>query len=114
MYTIAKTFKFEAAHYLDHLPGWHPCSKIHGHGYKVTFFYRDKDLDSEGFVIETGRLSYIKDWINLNLDHNVINNVIENPTAERIAEFLFNKFKHEKLFKVEVKETDTLTASYEI
>ena len=32
---LRKTFQFEAAHLLPHLPKQHKCRRLHGHSFKV-------------------------------------------------------------------------------
>lgn len=34
-YEITKSFRFEAAHSLPHLPKDHQCHRVHGHSYEI-------------------------------------------------------------------------------
>ena len=45
------------------------CSRLHGHSWAITLIFEAKELDVNGFVIDFGDLHFIKDWIDLNLDH---------------------------------------------
>ncbi len=45
------------------------CSRLHGHSWAITLTFEAKELDDNGFVIDFGDLHFIKDWIDLNLDH---------------------------------------------
>jgi 6-pyruvoyltetrahydropterin/6-carboxytetrahydropterin synthase len=45
------------------------CSRLHGHSWAITLIFEAKELDVNGFVIDFGDLHFLKDWIDLNLDH---------------------------------------------
>lgn len=45
------------------------CSRLHGHSWAITLTFEAKELDVNGFVIDFGDLHFLKDWIDLNLDH---------------------------------------------
>lgn len=117
MYTISKEFMFSASHQLKGLPEGHPCSRVHGHNYTVKIELKSKTLDERGFVLDYGELRPIKDWIDSNLDHRHLNDVmgVLNPTAENIATFIYYTFKRDfpLLFAVEVSETPKTNARYE-
>lgn len=84
-----KTYKFSAAHtlglkslkYEENLKIFGKCAKkeSHGHNYMLVIFSRHREIFSEVEKV-------IK-----NLDHNLLNNFIENPTLENIAEYIFNR-----------------------
>lgn len=114
MYIITKEFNFSAGHFLCDLRPGHPCGRFHGHNYKVIVELRSTKLEN-GFVRDYGDLKPIKDFIDNNLDHRHLNDILEQPTAEQIARFLFDRFKNEfpELNSVTVKETDKTTAKYE-
>lgn len=117
MYTIRKEFSFAASHKLIGLREDHPCSRTHGHNYVVTVELQSFELNHNDFVIDYRELQPIKEWIENNLDHQHLNDVkgISQPSAECIAEFLFNSFKerYPMLKAVEVSETPKTTARYE-
>jgi 6-pyruvoyltetrahydropterin/6-carboxytetrahydropterin synthase len=116
MFKITKEFSFCAAHQLNELGEGHPCSRVHGHNYKVKVELKSNDLDSAGMVQDYGELKEIGNWIDEFLDHRNLNNVIPgNPTAENIAKWIFYKWKHiyPLLSAVDVSETDKTWARYE-
>lgn len=49
-----------------------PCRRIHGHQGKVTINMSSESLDNRGFVIDFKELTFIKKFINDNLDHRFI------------------------------------------
>lgn len=73
MYTIEKRFTFEASHFLENLREGHPCTKLHGHSYKLYVRLVAKELDPKtGFIIDFGDLKFIKEYIDKNIDHSLI------------------------------------------
>lgn len=85
---IVREYRFEAAHTLV----WHPgkCSRIHGHSYRVEVAIRGP-LDQRGVVVEFGELDQLVNPAIEELDHRDLGQVIDNPTAERIAAWLFGR-----------------------
>jgi 6-pyruvoyltetrahydropterin/6-carboxytetrahydropterin synthase len=116
MFTIRKSFEFSASHQLDGLPTIHPCSRLHGHNYKVEIVLKAKELDEVGFVKDYRLLDEIKAFIDTTLDHRHLNDVFQfNPTAENIAKhlYIFIKLRFTQLYAVTVKETEKTSATYE-
>lgn len=115
MYEITKDFSFSAAHQLEGLPEEHPCSRLHGHNYCIRLSMVAKELDSIGFVRDYRELDSFKHYIDDTLDHYNLNDVIPgNPTAERIAEFLFHKAQELgiKVSSISVSETPKTWARF--
>ncbi len=120
MYSITKTFKFEAAHQLQDWPELHQCSRLHGHSYELTVEMVGASLETSNkpSVIEDyGDISAcVKKYIVSKWDHQNLNEVlnIRNTTAEILAMLAFNiLIKHlPQLNKVTVCETSSSSASY--
>jgi len=115
MYKISKEFHFSAAHCLDMLPPEHPCSRLHGHNYIIRVFLKSDTLNDVCFVRDYGELKPIKEYIDDIMDHQLLNEFIEVPTAENIAKHFYDTFKsfYPELYKIEVSETPKTNASYE-
>lgn len=116
MYRINKEFHFSASHILHGLAENHPCSRLHGHNYVVTMHFQSTRLNEVGFIIDYRDLDSIKQFIDNELDHRHLNDILPfNPTAENMAKYFYDKFKQEypQLYKVEVSETPKTNASYE-
>jgi 6-pyruvoyltetrahydropterin/6-carboxytetrahydropterin synthase len=118
MYTITKEFHFSASHQLNGLKEGHQCSRVHGHNYIVKIELRGNTLQKEAqFLQDYGDLKSIKDWIEDNLEHRHLNDLLPgNPTAENIAFWVYHRWKKEfpLLSAVEVSETPKTNARYEI
>lgn len=91
MLCVVKEFTFDAAHNLVKYHG--KCEKLHGHTYKLQIVVCG-ERDEEGIVIDFVLLKDIvkKEVIDI-LDHSYINEIIEQPSAENIAEWIYNKLE---------------------
>ena len=90
MFQITKLFYFEAAHQLPLVPEGHPCGRMHGHSYKVEVICEAEELRN-GWVIDFADISKAINPIIEKCDHQVLNDFIDNPTAERIAKWIYDE-----------------------
>lgn len=91
--TISKDFEFSASHRLNGLPKSHPCSNLHGHNYTIRVILEGEVIDP-GFVIDYRRLGVFKTWLDGELDHRHLNDVMPgNPTAEHMAALFADKIR---------------------
>lgn len=114
MYTITKRFTFSAAHHLTCVPVAHKCARNHGHTYTVEVELRSEHLRN-CMVLDYGDLSVLGDYIQNHLDHQDLNEVLPfEPTAERIAEYLFSWCfaEWDQTVAVRVMESPTSCAEY--
>jgi 6-pyruvoyltetrahydropterin/6-carboxytetrahydropterin synthase len=83
---IGRTYRFEAAHYLPLVP------ELHGHNYRVTIVLQGK-LDGRGFIKDFAEIDSVVEPLIAQVDHRLLNDVegLENPTAEIIAAWFFNR-----------------------
>lgn len=91
MATIGKHYHFSSAHHLTGVPKTHPCYKMHGHNYRVDVEISGEVDQSTGFVIDFHDIDGAMKPLVDKLDHDVINNTIENPTAENIASWFLQQ-----------------------
>lgn len=94
---IRKSFTFEAAHVLPHHPG--KCSRLHGHSYRLEVALAGP-LQSEGpaagMIEDFDVVSrVVKAAVIGELDHRSLNELIDNPTAERIVIWIWNRLEPE-------------------
>ncbi|MGW2705521.1 6-pyruvoyl trahydropterin synthase family protein [Streptomyces sp. NPDC001340] len=119
MLRITKDFQFSASHRLDHLPEDHQCARLHGHNYTVQLELsvqsRD-ELTRAGFVRDYGDLADFKKWLDAELDHRHLNDVISgrNPSAENLAMWIFELWSERfgEISAVRVSETPKTWAEY--
>ena len=81
-------FYFAAAHRLPRYEG--PCFRMHGHNYKF-FVAVEGDVDPQsGMIADFGEIKRIVgEEILARVDHRVLNDTLENPTAENIARWIW-------------------------
>ena len=116
MYTISKQFHFSASHCLVGVPPDHPCARLHGHNYVVELELRSKQLNAAGFVRDYLELRELKLYLEEQLDHRHINDVLgdEYASAERLAHWLFDwcAERWPETCAVRVSETPKTWAEY--
>jgi 6-pyruvoyltetrahydropterin/6-carboxytetrahydropterin synthase len=87
---IGLAMEFDAAH---HLPGYAgKCSRVHGHTYRVEAVI-EGPIGDDGFVMDFYQLKKKMASVLEDMDHNDLNEIIPNPTAERIAERIYQRLK---------------------
>lgn len=115
MFTIRKRFEFSASHQLHNLPAGHQCARLHGHNYVIEVELAKHNVNQIGFVRDYGELRFVKDFIDQELDHRHLNDVVQfQPTAECLAEWLFHQFfqAFPELVAVSVSETSKTWAEF--
>lgn len=105
---------FSAAHRLPHYDG--PCHDLHGHTWKAVFVI-EGPVQQDGMVCD---FKVIKKLLDDQLpDHRFLNDEVENPTAENLAQYLFKKAgeklaeKGLKLKTLEIWESENAAAIME-
>ncbi len=107
MYEIVKSISFCYGHRLLNYVG--PCAHLHGHNANADIMLASDTLDERGMVMDFSDIkTVVKKWIDENLDHTMLlckddpmvpvfeqNNekfflTEKNPTAENIAELIYN------------------------
>lgn len=114
---LYKTFSFDAAHYLPHVPAGHKCGGMHGHTYTFTVFIQGEPAADSGWILDyTDLKAAISPTVAL-LDHKLLNEIpgLENPTSERLSIWLWNKIKplFPSLYRIELNETPGSGIIYE-
>jgi 6-pyruvoyltetrahydropterin/6-carboxytetrahydropterin synthase len=114
---ITQAFFFEAAHRLPHVPPSHRCHRMHGHSYGVELELEGAIDPVSGFVLDFLEIEKCFASLLVRLDHQCLNEVggLENPTAENIAVWIWQRVKLvlPKLSAVTVHETDDCWVKYD-
>jgi 6-pyruvoyltetrahydropterin/6-carboxytetrahydropterin synthase len=92
---IRKHFRFEAAHVLPFHPG--KCARMHGHSYRLEVAVRgpiQSDGPARGMIEDFDTIKQIvrREAIDV-LDHQNLNDLIENPTAEHIVMWIWKRLQ---------------------
>lgn len=114
---IYKDFTFDSAHSLPCVPEGHKCSNLHGHTWKLSIGITGGIDPERGWIIDFGD---VKKLVNTQvidvLDHAHLNEFIENPTSEYIAQWVWVRLASQilestqgkaQLYEVIVYETPT-------
>lgn len=116
---------FAAAHFLRDYHG--KCENLHGHNYKVFVHVEGGQLDAGGMLLDFSVLKKALREVCGELDHRNLNDFEyfdQNPSAERIATYIYEKLVEEipelkksddkktHIYAVDVFETDTNRARF--
>lgn len=105
MFEIKVSAEFEAAHRVAGYPG--KCDRLHGHSWVVEASVIGSKLDNLGMLVDfklvKGRLRELLET----LDHRMLNELPAfeniNPTAENIAQYVYNEMKKAEFFNDNAK-----------
>ena len=105
MFEIKVSAEFEAAHRVAGYPG--KCDRLHGHSWVVEASVIGSKLDNLGMLVDfklvKGRLRELLET----LDHRMLNELPAfeniNPTAENIAQYIYNEMKKAEFFNDNAK-----------
>ena len=108
---VFKEFTFEAAHRLPNVTPDHKCARLHGHSFRVAV-HVEGDVGAEsGWVIDFAEIERAFAPLHAQLDHRYLNEVdgLENPTSERVAEWIWERLAPSLpgLSEIVVRETCT-------
>ena len=117
MYKVRVEAEFAAAHHLEHYHG--KCERLHGHNYRVRAWAEGERLGEGGMLVDFGVLKVALREVLSGLDHTDLNEVPEfrgDPSAERIARYVFERLKEllpgAPVSAVDVFETPQSMARY--
>lgn len=114
--SLTKTFGFESAHFLPCFPEGHKCRRMHGHSFRIRIVVRGAVDPARGYLVDFGDIKKTVGPLIEQLDHRVLNEIpgLENPTAEMLAKWIYDRVKPQLplLASVAVHETCTSEAEY--
>ena len=100
---VTKRFRFDSAHHLPGYPG--KCARPHGHGYLL-------DVTVEGPIREDGLVFDFYDLKRIvnervidRLDHRDLNDMLEMPSAENVAVWIWRELEDLPLHELRLYET---------
>lgn len=113
---IFKTFRFESAHRLPHVPEGHKCGRLHGHSYAVDVHVEGPVGERTGWIVDFAEIEAAWRPLDDALDHRLLNEVegLQNPTSENLARWIWTRLRPRLpgLAEVVVRETCTSGCSY--
>jgi 6-pyruvoyltetrahydropterin/6-carboxytetrahydropterin synthase len=86
---------------------------LHGHNYKVEVEVRGDTMEASGFCLglDFYQIDKLVKPLVDQLDHQLLNDFIENPTAENIASWFMKQLAQSYIFSITVWETDKCWAT---
>lgn len=113
---IFKSFTFEAAHRLPNVPDGHKCARLHGHSFRIELHVSGEPDPHTGWVMDFADLGRVFKPVLDRLDHHYLNEIegLENPTSERLAQWIWAQVKPglPLLSEIVVRETCTSGCRY--
>jgi 6-pyruvoyltetrahydropterin/6-carboxytetrahydropterin synthase len=113
---LAKSFSFEAAHFLPSFPEGHKCRRMHGHSFKVDVVVEGPLDPARGYLVDYGDIKRAVAPLHDELDHRLLNDLpgLANPTSEMLGVWVWDRLQPvlPMLAEVIVHETCTSRCEY--
>lgn len=114
---IYRNFKFDAVHFLPHVPEGHKCGRMHGHSYTLKVFISG-EIDPETFRLrDFSELKTTVCAVTGVLNNRVLNDIdgLEDPTCENVLIWLWDRLRPlvPDLVNLELDETPAISSIYE-
>lgn len=92
---IFNLYHIEAARRLPGLPESHPCSRVHGHSFRVEIYVSGPVNVDTGWVMDFADLDAAFAPVKAQIDHRYLNDIpgLECPTSERLAQWIWQRLK---------------------
>jgi 6-pyruvoyltetrahydropterin/6-carboxytetrahydropterin synthase len=110
--SVTRTFSFEAAHQLP----WHPgaCQRLHGHGYRMEVTV-EGPLNEHGIVTDFADVAdVVEREVIARFDHRYLNDLLDNPTAELIAQDAWKRIEAAGLAVSRIRLWETADSMVEL
>lgn len=106
---IFRIYHLQCARRLPGLADTHPCSRLHGHSFRIELTLSGP-LDPEfGWVMDFAEVDAVWQTIHARLDHRYLNDIagLDNPTSENLALWLWHSLQSSLplLSKISVMES---------
>jgi len=112
---LERSYRFEAAHSLPHVPPGHKCARMHGHSYAIDLAIEGEIDPERGWLMDFAEIDEYAMPVIRRLDHQVLNEIdgLANPTSELLAVWIWNQLSQlPGLVEVVVSETPTSRCVY--
>lgn len=113
---VSREFTFDAAHFLTAYHG--KCERMHGHTYKLRVTFKG-NVQKNGLVVDFVLIKKIvQKQILEKLDHALLNDIIKNPSTERIIIWIWKALnkadfhKSARLHELKLWETPNAFVTY--
>jgi len=85
---IYRTYTLHSARFIPTLDSSHPCSKMHGHTFKIIIELNGPINNKTGFVMDFYDLDdIVQNKIIKKIDHQILNDIegLKNPSSEHLS-----------------------------
>jgi|SRR5438067_13651775 len=110
--SVTRSFTFEAAHQLP----WHrgKCRDLHGHGYRLEVTV-EGPVGPNGVVVDFDEVEALvtREVIDV-YDHRFLNELLDNPTAELIAQDAWKRLEAADLAVARIRLWETADCMVEV
>jgi 6-pyruvoyltetrahydropterin/6-carboxytetrahydropterin synthase len=92
---IFKVFHLQCARRLPTLAASHPCSRLHGHSFRIELTVCGAVDPLRGWVMDFADIDAAWQTIHSKLDHRYLNDIagLDNPTSENLATWLWTSLQ---------------------
>ena len=115
-FELKQHFQIESSRYLPNLDTSHPCSRMHGHSFKIILTLKGEADARLAWVIDYGDIQSLMMPILNRIDHRTLNEVpgLENPTTEMLTKWVYDEALQvlPLLTRVTIAETALTECSY--
>ena len=89
---LSVDFHFSAAHSLPFYDG--PCKRLHGHNYVLRVSLAGRPQPKDGMIRDFDEVKRtVWDQVLVKVDHYNLNDIIENPTAENLVVWMWERLE---------------------
>jgi len=107
---VSKEFSFDAAHKLVRYKG--KCESLHGHTYRLRVTV-EGPVREDGMVFDFTELKRIvEERVLSKVDHSYLNDLLEQPTAENIVMWLWDRLRDLPLAEIRLWESPGAIVTY--
>lgn len=110
--SVTRIFTFEAAHQLH----WHSgkCKRLHGHSYRLEVTV-EGDIGPNGVIVDFADIqAVVARTVIQRYDHSYLNDLIPNPTAELLAQDIWNLLQENQLSISRIRLWETANCMAEV
>jgi len=104
---VFRSFTFEAADFLPNVADGHKGGELHCHSFKLIVAVRGIADPHSGFVVDFATIDVAVRQLIDQLDRNLLNDVLKNPTCENLAHRLWNRLGISGLSYLELWDSPT-------
>jgi 6-pyruvoyltetrahydropterin/6-carboxytetrahydropterin synthase len=112
--SVSVEFGFAAAHALPYSEG--PCRRLHGHNYRLVVTVEGMPK-GDGMVRDFDEIKRtVWESVLSRIDHTLLNDLLENPTAENLAIWLWRELGEvvPRLAELKIWETPEYCVTYRL